>query len=641
MKVLLFLPFAPDSPTGNAVTARRIRKNLAPLGIEVVLQHLPADSRLEEVIAAIDRERPDVLQWYNAWKTGRWLPRVRLERPLPSVITLTGTDINREAEDASHREAVLAALREAEAIVTYSAALRDHVVTLLPDLAQRVHTIPKGVELGSASFELPTWARGDVVLFFLPAGVRPEKNNRFAVRALDEVHAADPRVRLLLAGPIIDSEYGAALRQDLATRAWAGHIEGIPHDAMASVYAQAAVVLNTSLSEGLANAVIEAMACGRAVLAADIEGNRQVIEHGSTGFLYVDEADFVKKAMLLASSPWRCEELGEAGRRRALTRYSCVSEAWAMSKVLGNPGDARGQTSLVRGGPPFVPESEGVPQQRLLQVMKFLQLTRGELDQDLRTELERHPALTMRTAEAPAHDPHDPPAEAPSFEGAGKILEARSPRVGADHAGWLLGEVIARDRTDIAGKVVWEVGCGSGVLAALCAKLGAREVWATDVDEEALSLAAETARLNGVSVKVAKASLMEAEWAIRPDVVVANLPQKPVPPGMSIAVANDGGPDGTRLIVPFLEQASRRIAPGGRLYCFHHSLTCDPPILELLLGSFEILRVRTRSRIFYADEFPHLLAYWLSRRESGLCTFDDLGQGRYSFLCAALTCVRR
>lgn len=40
-----------------------------------------------------------------------------------------------------------------------------------------------------------------------------------------------------------------------------------------------------------------------------------------------------------------------------------------------------------------------VPQQRLLQVMKFLQLTREELDQELRTELERNPALTMRTGE--------------------------------------------------------------------------------------------------------------------------------------------------------------------------------------------------------------------------------------------------
>lgn len=45
-----------------------------------------------------------------------------------------------------------------------------------------------------------------------------------------------------------------------------------------------------------------------------------------------------------------------------------------------------------------------VPQQRLLQVMKFLQLTTQELDAELRTELERNPALTMRTTE-PATSP--------------------------------------------------------------------------------------------------------------------------------------------------------------------------------------------------------------------------------------------
>ncbi len=49
-----------------------------------------------------------------------------------------------------------------------------------------------------------------------------------------------------------------------------------------------------------------------------------------------------------------------------------------------------------------------VPQQRLLQVMKFLQLTRDELDTELRTELERNPALTMRTTEPATPAPTQP-----------------------------------------------------------------------------------------------------------------------------------------------------------------------------------------------------------------------------------------
>ncbi|GEM_PF-191229 len=603
MKVLLFLPFAPDSPTGNAVTARRIRKHLAPLGVEVVLQHLPADARFVDVLSAIDRERPDVLQWYNAWKTGRWLPQAKQARGLPSVITLTGTDINREAEDPARREAVLAALRGAEAIVTYSAPLRDHAVKVLPEVSPRIHEIPKGVELGTARFELPSWAAGDVVLFFLPAGVRPEKNNRFAVRALDAVHAADPRVRLLFAGPILDSEYGEALRQDLSTRPWAGHIENIPHDAMASVYAQAAVVLNTSLSEGLANAVIEAMACGRPVLASDIEGNRQVVTDGETGLLYRDEADFVTKARRLVSDAALRERLGASAQATATGRFSFRAEAESLGRVLHRIDcEHRWAVDLI-----------------LDDLYEF----------EARIGLEG------------AYDPRAPEPEPPSFGGGGRILEARSDRVHADHAAYLLGDVIARDPVGVAGKLVWEVGCGSGVLAALCGKLGAREVWATDVDDEAVSLAAETARLNGVRVQVAQASLMDFREDLRPEAVVANLPQKPVPPGLALPVANDGGPDGTRLVAAFLEQAARRMPSGARLYLFQHSLATEEPVRTLLDRAFHVCYLETRLRIFYEDEFPQLLPYWLQRREGGLCTFDDLGPGRYAFLCAAVTCVRR
>jgi len=666
VKVLLFLPFPPESPTGNAVTARRIARNLGPLGAEVVLRHLPPTATLMEVIEAIDRDRPDVLLWYHGWKTARWLPATRAARPLPSVVTLTGTDINRDACDPDRRSEVLEALRLADAIVTYSSALRAHLAAMLPEVEAKLERIEKGADLGTAPFTPPAWAAGDVLLFLQPAGVRLEKNNRLAVRALDAVHAQDPRVRLLLAGPVIERAYAEALRGDLASRPWAGHLEGVPHEAMASAYAQSAVVLNTSLSEGLSNAMIEALLCGRPVLASDIEGNREVVEDGVTGLLFRDEADFVAKARLLVADAALRDRLGREARVRAEKKFSSRAEAEGLERVLKLArGRGLGLRVIEGSGPPSDPPRENpftrrhlqVPQQRLLQVMKFLQMTTQELDQELRTELERNPALTMRSSVpnelervpalaihpplVDAYDPRGPAEEPPEFDGVGRILEARSARVGIDHAGYLLAKVLSRDRARIEGKVVWEVGCGSGVLAALCAKLGAREVWATDVDDQALALAVDTAWRNGVKVHVRKSNLMDLAEPVRPDVVIANLPQKPVPPTMALPVANDGGASGTRLLVPFLEQAAKRMASGGALYYFQHSLAWEEPVREAADRGFERLPAETRWRIFYGDEFPSLLPYWLERREKGLCTFIDLDPGRYAFLCAAWSCRRR
>lgn len=602
MKVLLFLPFPPDSPTGNAVTARRIARSLESAGIEVVLAEVRRDSAAAELVTLIDRHRPDVLHWYHAWKTGRHLPQVRGARALPSVVTLTGTDVNHDAEDSSRRGGVLQALELADAIVSYSPALAERAVALVPSVAGKVSVIPKGVDLGTAAWTPPEFLRGESVLFFQPAGVRPEKNNRAAVRALDAAHAADPRVRLLLAGPILDPTYAEGLRAELASRPWAGHVERIPHEQMASAYAASAVVLNTSLSEGLSNAVIEAIACGRAVLASDIPGNRQIVEHEVTGILYRDEADLAVQARRLAADPALRARLGAEAKKRAAERFSTDREAAAMFRVLAAvrlrfDGDGRqGQVGS-------------------------LDAWKGVL------------ASRWRLLLGASSDPE------PRLSGSVPCLsEARSGTLGSDHATELTARVLLADAERLRGRVVWEVGCGSGVLACLCAREGAREVWGTDVDGEAIALAQATASASGVQVRTRRADLMEAD--IRADVVIANLPQKPVPPGVPFPLANDGGPDGARLLLRLVEQAESRLVPGGRLYLFLHSLT-SPEVLDRLLRGFEVSLRAVSTRRFEATEFAAVLPYWRELRATGRCFFAEGQDGQGEFWCAVVSCVRR
>ena len=65
---------------------------------------------------------------------------------------------------------------------------------------------------------------------------------------------------------------------------------------MPALLAAADIVLNCSRSEGgMANAVIEALALGRAVLAADIPGNRSLIEDGVTGLLFGSEEGWPRR----------------------------------------------------------------------------------------------------------------------------------------------------------------------------------------------------------------------------------------------------------------------------------------------------------------------------------------------------------
>ena len=75
-----------------------------------------------------------------------------------------------------------------------------------------------------------------------------------------------------------------------------------------------------------------------------------------------------------------------------------------------------------------------------------------------------------------------------------------------------------------------DAGCGSAVVAVAAVRLGFAPVRAVDLDEVAVEVAAETARLNHVLVEVALADVLQEELSPS-DVVVANI-ELPVVEGL-------------------------------------------------------------------------------------------------------------
>jgi L-malate glycosyltransferase len=79
----------------------------------------------------------------------------------------------------------------------------------------------------------------------------------------------------------------------------------------------------TSVSEGLPNSLLEAMAAGRPVVATAVGAVPDIVEHGSTGLLVAPRAPEQLAAALAAllAAPSRREQYGAAGRNRALERH--------------------------------------------------------------------------------------------------------------------------------------------------------------------------------------------------------------------------------------------------------------------------------------------------------------------------------
>ncbi len=83
------------------------------------------------------------------------------------------------------------------------------------------------------------------------------------------------------------------------------------------------------------------------------------------------------------------------------------------------------------------------------------------------------------------------------------------------------------DRTDLHGLEVVDYGCGSGILSIAAGKVGARHVWATDNDPDALRIADENVQKNCVQscVTVLPPEILSIS---KVDVIIANILLKPL-----------------------------------------------------------------------------------------------------------------
>lgn len=78
----------------------------------------------------------------------------------------------------------------------------------------------------------------------------------------------------------------------------------------------------------------------------------------------------------------------------------------------------------------------------------------------------------------------------------------------------------------VAGKTVFDYGCGSGILGIACALLNAKHVWQTDIDPQALTAARDNAEKNQVSAQITVCA--NPDDAPQTDILVANILLEPL-----------------------------------------------------------------------------------------------------------------
>ncbi|HET9075973.1 MAG TPA: glycosyltransferase family 4 protein [Acidimicrobiales bacterium] len=234
-------------------------------------------------------------------------------------------------DDAREWLAVAAASRSAHTIFV-SQYSRDSFAARYKRMPGRNWTVVRnGIDIRSFSpadhpvpgdLGIPTGT--PVVL--LPAAMRGLKGHEVAIDAWPDVIAEHPRARLVFAGSGTEE---ARLHRLAAARGVSGSVvfAGFRTD-VAELMRASRLVLLPSLTEALPTVLMEAAACGRPVVASDLEGIPEVVADGDTGILVdpTDAAAVAAAVNALLSDPGRCRDMGARARARAERDFSL--ERW-------------------------------------------------------------------------------------------------------------------------------------------------------------------------------------------------------------------------------------------------------------------------------------------------------------------------
>ncbi|APU18965.1 glycogen synthase [Actinoalloteichus sp. GBA129-24] len=237
------------------------------------------------------------------------------------------------------------AYEAADAVIAVSDGMRADVLSCYPALdPDRVHVVRNGIDTDAYHPVTTTDALqamgvdpGRPIVAFVGRITR-QKGVAHLVAA---AHHLDPEAQLVLCAgapdtPEIGEEIGRAVAELAATRPGVFWIQRMLDPAeVRQVLSHATVFVCPSVYEPLGIVNLEAMACGTAVVASDVGGIPEVVDHEETGLLvHLDEKDpltfqhgLAEAVNALLADPARAAAMGAAGRRRAVTDFSWAGVA--------------------------------------------------------------------------------------------------------------------------------------------------------------------------------------------------------------------------------------------------------------------------------------------------------------------------
>ncbi|MEO6183808.1 MAG: glycosyltransferase family 4 protein [Verrucomicrobiota bacterium] len=285
---------------------------------------------IRRALADLHKSWPiEIIHSHSCYPTGfAALDFCRCEH-IPLVITSHGGDL---AEDSRFRSRPIImkrcrqALEQADAVTFISSYMRKSILEVAPNCDPHLHSIPNGVDCGALTEKIPPPSamaeqhilRTDSFVLFL-GRLHQRKGVDVLIKAFERAAEQNPVLRLVIAG---EGEEQVALREQAGQSRvvdrihFLGTVQG--PNKLWLLQNACCLVLPTRTRETFGLVLLEAMACGKPVIATRLGGILDLVKEGQNGLLVnPDDVDDLARALI---------EIGKPALHQALSK-NCLATA--------------------------------------------------------------------------------------------------------------------------------------------------------------------------------------------------------------------------------------------------------------------------------------------------------------------------
>lgn len=224
----------------------------------------------------------DVIDAEFFYPDGPAAMRLAASLDIPFTIKARGADIHHWGSDPQCRAQILQAADKASALLAVSEALKQDMVELGMDGSKiSVHYTgldqDKFVPVDRVAAKQALGVSGP--LFITTGALIKRKNQGLVIQSLANI----PDAELILAGTGEEEQIYRALAEQLGVADRVRFLGSVPHEQLPHLTAAADIAILVSKSEGLANAWVEALACGTPVIISEAGGARELVTGPDAG----------------------------------------------------------------------------------------------------------------------------------------------------------------------------------------------------------------------------------------------------------------------------------------------------------------------------------------------------------------------